>query len=114
MFIVPIIIFFIPGDHITGPHVPMWSPSGKGRGQEESRANKRVWTCPRDGDPRGGKHNILKGRYNFSDSHCSHKRKVSSEKVTVNYFQSDKTTEIFLLETKSCFPLSSKNIDVAN
>lgn len=27
----------------------------KGRGQEESRANKRVWTCPRDGDPRGGK-----------------------------------------------------------
>ena len=27
----------------------------KGRGKEESRANKRVWKCPRDGDPRGGK-----------------------------------------------------------
>lgn len=43
----------------------------------------------------------------------SHKRKVLSEKVTVNYFQSNKTSEILLLETKSYFSLSSKAMDIA-
>lgn len=34
-------------------------------------------------------------------------------KKSVNNFQSDKTGEIFLLETKACFLISSINIDMA-
>lgn len=45
-------------------------------------------------------------------SYCLSKRK-DQVKEEVNYFQSDKTSEIFLLETKSCFPLSSKYLDTA-
>ena len=50
----------------------------------------------------------------FSHPECEGVGLNRSPRALPNYFQSDKTTEIFLLETKSCFPLSSKNIDIAN
>ena len=68
-----------PGDPITGTRVPTWSPSGKGRGQEESRANKRIWTCPRDGDHRGGKR-------------CSSKIRERSNEAPHRRLQATRTT----------------------